>query len=255
MPKNEKKSTIESYAFIRWWEARRRRQPIPKNPYHAFMTDKALKATIPESQAEWRKQPNRRDLATIDFPPHVRRKMERAERKRKPLPKKERKERRSMLKQFIKKMSFEEKIEPPKLVAMHTKGYLKSRARIKTRIGLSGPTGLKETYSLELGMKGSAPLVKAMTAHELGHIKSAKMTKRKREEIIWEMSGEPQLKGYSAERLKEEKLAWKIGEKYFSKVPTERSRQSWLKRFALETYYQSPRYGIPRKQKMKWTVT
>jgi len=244
MPKNEKKSTIESYAFIRWWEARRRQQPIPKNPYHAFMTDKALKATIPESQAEWRKQPNRRDLASIDLPPHVRRKMARKERKRPPMPKKKARQRRAELKTFIKELSRKEYIATPELKASPSKGYLESKAMTRSF-----------AHTLILGTRGPMPLVKAMTAHELGHVKSHEMSKKEREEMEWKISGEPHLRGFPAPRIKEEKIAWEIAKKHFSKKPVELRKQRWLKRFALETYYQSPRYGIPRKQKMKWTVT
>jgi len=129
---NEKKKTIESHAFLRWWEARRKHSPVPSNPYQAYMTDLSLRAEVPESQSEWREKPNRRDLPTIDLPPHIRRRMERAERK--PLPRKEARWKRQELARFIEDMAKQEELSTPKLVAKYSRGYLKSRAKSRGRV-------------------------------------------------------------------------------------------------------------------------
>ena len=64
----EKRTKVESTAAYKmWWSERRKAPNPPKNPYHAYMTDRGKKA----SQAplsKWRKAPNRSDIGTVDSP-------------------------------------------------------------------------------------------------------------------------------------------------------------------------------------------
>ncbi len=64
----EKRTKVESTAAYKmWWSERRKAPNPPKNPYHAYMTDRGKKS----SQAplsKWRKAPNRSDIGTIDSP-------------------------------------------------------------------------------------------------------------------------------------------------------------------------------------------
>lgn len=64
----EKRTKVESTsAYKMWWSERRKAPNPPKNPYHAYMTDRGIKA----SQAplsKWRKSPNRSDIGTVDSP-------------------------------------------------------------------------------------------------------------------------------------------------------------------------------------------
>lgn len=64
----EKRTKVESTAAYKmWWSERRKAPNPPKNPYHAYMTDRGKKG----SQAplsKWRKAPNRSDIGTVDSP-------------------------------------------------------------------------------------------------------------------------------------------------------------------------------------------
>lgn len=64
----EKRTKVESTsAYKMWWSERRKAPNPPNNPYHAYMTDRGIKA----SQAplsKWRKAPNQSDIGTVDSP-------------------------------------------------------------------------------------------------------------------------------------------------------------------------------------------
>lgn len=68
MNEQERKARIlRSHAFATWWEARQTEDPVPSNPYQAYMIDVSLHAKV-HPHHTWQVQPNRRDLIDVDLP-------------------------------------------------------------------------------------------------------------------------------------------------------------------------------------------
>lgn len=58
---------MSSHAFRDWWANRSQEEPVPSNPYQAYMIDLSLSAKI-ENRHKWENAPNESDQIQIDFP-------------------------------------------------------------------------------------------------------------------------------------------------------------------------------------------
>ena len=59
--------TMQSAEFRAWWEVRSQEDPLPQDPFLAFMIDRGLEARL-HGKEPWEKEPNRYDVPIIDFP-------------------------------------------------------------------------------------------------------------------------------------------------------------------------------------------
>lgn len=239
---------MESQNFKSWWRRRQQVEPLPKDPFHAYMTDVSLVARQ-EGYDPWTNEPNRFDIY-LDYPPFVppqttlqrgRKRTKKKGKRRAP-----RKKPKPPVKgiftsrntsptrdKFQKEANeFTEKMKVPKVtvVTHENRGYMVSyiKSGWRNKYGQYHPVGTSE---LHIGTKGNQTLVKSAFLHELGH-----QVDRQRAY---------QEKGYLTEtdfrktkkiKTEAEINAWKIADPYL-KHPS----QKWQKRVALESYMRKGR--------------
>jgi len=135
---------LQSDNFLKWWQYRRLEDPLPNDPYRAYMIDLSLRARR-EGVSPWRDQPNRFDVyvdAPRKLPPRRTPRKQRARRRIKPkewkTPKKTSPERDELQKEAD---AFCEKYKVPKVTVITHPRSVPMRSYCKTRIqGTRGGT-------------------------------------------------------------------------------------------------------------------
>ena len=222
-----------------WWHKRQHEEPIPSNPYRAFMIDKGINAKS-DDQRKWNKEPNRHDI-DVDSSDVRRKQTKRPTSKRrhtkpvesKPLsytPKHEAKHQKGQMsrKEVIRiaeEFTKEKGIPMPKKVIVSSDrgpliGQMGTAWARKRGVHESYATPYAESSFLKVGTKGGRAQVKAVLYHELGHWADA------------HKSG-TQGKFKVGGKWRRETAAWKEAD---SKLQDSRPVQKWTKRFALGSY-------------------
>lgn len=252
---------LGSPAFQTWWTARRNLSPIPSDPYRAFMIDIGLFAR-PMRKEIWKHRTNRMDYPPVDLPKGVPRK-----KRRLPSRKEVRRLRRvpkaarpvpftAYEKKLVGEVErFEEKYHLPKAEVK-----FEPRARASYLPALFGtPMILMPKEFVKAGEKGlgSAQQVAAVIFHEAGHHAHAaygglgKIAVRPMG-LEAEITSPYVLGGTRAERIKKERIAWRIAKK--AKKPW-KPVMGWVKKEALGTYLGSSpfptMYEEPKKKKRR----
>jgi hypothetical protein len=229
--KPTRKEVMESEEFRTWWNNRKKTQPVPSDPYRAFMIDRSLEAKL-TSQGTWSKEPNRMDFEPIDFPPIVKgRRLRRPEPEPKgPYVEETKKKLKAQELEMAKGMN----VSPPELRFTQGSG----RSFYASGYGKNKQTGeivkIQEPYIM-IGLRKDGKMAftdEGTLAHELGHHK--KVVELEREggkEAVYRFYYNLQ---NSRERLNEaEREAWKNADPYMT---NKRAVQKWHKKYALGTY-------------------
>jgi len=255
MPKSKRKVSasekreliMSSKAYKDWWAARRRMGSVPLDPYRAFMIDLSLRARR-ERKADWKKQPNRMDYQTIDYPvPHGGRPTvpSRTPRKSKGKKGKTRRRTRRRKPEFIPKKPKQSPIqrEFTKIAERFSKKYNvpvprvfvgdvpHSKSYYKTGVGFySAGIGKRQAFRSSepmvfVGYKGKKSKVESEAAllHELGHHVDLWQKMEQTGSLSREVVGS---------QLEKEIRATRLAKPLFTKP----KKQAWLLRHYLSTY-------------------
>lgn len=242
-PEQRRKLIMTSRAYKMWWAARSTQDPIPSDPYRAFMIDLSLRARL-HRKPWWKKHTNRSDYPTVDNPvPMGRRptKPRPTPRKQKGKPRKRRPEWKPkkrlptspVEKEFQKRAEeFAAKYNVPVPRVMVGKGVMSSFYKGGFGYDVVVQKGkVKRTVvqrSEPLVFVGYAPKGKAQSEaalyHELGHHVDFWQKIRQSGGLSKKVLGS---------RLKQERRAWTHADPF---LQTQRPVQKWMKRFTLESY-------------------
>lgn len=253
---------IASPAFQTWWSARQNISPIPSDPYRAFMIDIGLYAR-PMRKEIWQHRTNRMDYPRVDLPKGLpRRKRRLPSRKELKRFKRVPKAAQPMtLTAFEKQLvgeveKFEEKYHLPR-----AKIRFEPRARASFLPAVFGtPMILMPKEFVKMGEKGggAAQQVAAVIFHEEGHHTHAAYggigkIAVKPIGLETEITSPYVLGGTIKERIKKERIAWRIAKK--AKKPWT-PIMAWTKKKAFGTYLGTTPLptiilGQPKKKKRR----
>lgn len=248
--RKKKEAVLSSKQFQDWWQERRSTQPLPTDPYRAFMIDLSLTAKI-ENRPEWEKQPNRSDVLDVDYPagrsgPRGKRWSQNEPVVAGKQPKESQIERLAV-QQIETSRGLKKKTQFVPLKA----GPLRSAALVGAGLDFSTMTPvLRGTPHAFIGVKGkSKGQRRAATAHEMGHITHAQLSFGSKEDKakLAAMGIDP----YGSQgKYYDEQTAWKLGKKSMQALPKgERSVAFWTQAYALKTYRSSPKSTVRKGKK------
>lgn len=270
--KQKRDAVLKSRAFNDWWEARQEVEPIPSDPYRAYMIDLSLHAKV-DNPAIWEKQPNRRDQPDVDLPfggtpkyAPSRKPRRRSQRKYKSpaIPKKGLGKEAHVL---TSAMASEYGLPAPAIREYKSKGPLIGAAKVgvarlegkrdkRTGKRTSVIFDVGHSGELRLGTKGSKATVLATAAHEEGHVIHARRTLILKKKI----KGVPAYSAKNPTPFADELAATTIARRHLKKSKTlnktgEMATANWFLSGALNSYRKGwKRRGKPVKVNKKGQV-
>ena len=242
-----KRERVESSAAFRmWWEERKKMPHRPTDAYHAYQTDKGIKAEQAPLK-EWKKAPNQSDIGSVDSPggysrapaqkpkqvPIKHQQYKQETPKSTPLPKESK--RRDVTIE-VEKLTQKYGVPTPE-ISFSNQGSLTGKAR--TGVVLSRSFGLTKLHQgkIYVGISGASRGMRlAAAAHEAGHVIHAQQSAKG---FVWDKK--QNISPYSATHRSyaDETAAWKLAEPMLKNIPRAGGQQAqarWLKAFALKTY-------------------
>jgi len=240
-----KKRVLKSRAFQTWWEARQDVEPVPSNPYRAYMIDLSLNAIV-DRRDTWEKLPNRRDEPDVDLPERSGHGVptyapSRKPRRRREAPYKSEAVPKSGLARDVylsnAEMAASHGLPAPRVVTKKQSSPLTSSARVgvgriqgEDRILTFGHQG-----EINVGTKGRRAVVLATAAHETGHVVHAQSLAKGKT-----LKGVTPFKGIPSS-MSDELMATKLARQHLKKSKAvskkgELATGSWFLKYALDTY-------------------
>ena len=267
-----KKKVLRSKAFNDWWEVRQEVDPVPSDPYRAFMIDRSLHARV-DNPKIWEKYPNRRDEPDVDLPFSGAPTYAPSRKPRRRTPRKEKSP--AIPKKGLGKEAFdltaamakEHGLPAPAIREHKRSGPLIGAAKVGVA-RLEGPrdkkTGKRTSViydighsgELRLGTKGSRATVLATAAHEEGHVIHARKTLVQKKKI----KGIPTYSAQNPTPFADELAATTIARRHLKKSKAlnkkgEMATANWFLKGALHSYRQGwKRRGKPVKVDKKGRI-
>lgn len=230
----KRREIMESEAFQIWLNERYNTQPMPSNPYQAYMIDKSLKAKL-KDKPEWAARTNVADWHPVDYPPVTKKP---APDITQPAPKTLRaQETKKKLRDHHKFLAKKMGVSEPGL-RFTTSQTGRARSFYRSGYAISRATGQIHKVAepeIVLGIPKSGELHTeqfSVLAHEMGHHKTVKDKEKVggQDAVLTHYS---EIQRSSAAKVENEREAWREADPYMSK---ERPVQKWIKKYALGSY-------------------
>lgn len=223
----KKQDVMSSFSFKKWWSRRRLEDPVPANPYRAFMIDKSLRARANENK--WKSQPNRFDIY-VDRPTVFKQTKRKAVGARKRVSKAPKAPKGSITRKEIVEMTREytrkHHLPMPKITVKASRGRSRHTSFMRVhwrRIDTGEAIPHKAEMTIVKG-KGSKAALKGVIYHELGHMRDA-------------YKGKTYHTFVSKPRLQRERQATKYARQEMKETKMKgRAVASWRLRYAFGTY-------------------
>lgn len=270
----KKRAAITSSAdFKVWWYYRKQAPNRPADPYHAYQTDKALRAPKAEDRQTWGRAPNRADYE-VDSPGGYSRapSPKPAQPARKQIPYK-RSELKSEYSREMPRNQWQKTVTlkidelaqkygqaSPTIKFLPQRGSLASSAR--TGVGRSSYFGLMPTGNqplIKVGIsspsKGARAMQLAAAAHEAGHVFHAQMSLKPATQSL---ASYGVTKSYSAtgHNYGDERAAWQLAEPLLKSMKgSDQASARWLKKVALHSYSHSQQGKVTNYNPAKKSYT
>ncbi len=231
----KRRAVMESPEFQAWMAERWHTDPVPKDPYVAFMIDKSLKAKL-KTRPDWARKVNAADWQPVDYPPITK---EAPPDIAVPPPKTAEAEKsKRELRAWSKHLAHEMNVSEPVLHFTTSRGR---RARSYYRSGFAVNRNTGELVKVAepeivIGIPSSGELSAeqyGVLAHEMGHHKQVYDIKmQKGDHAVVEHYN--LLRRDRAFLIEGEREAWRNADPYLK--GKRRPPQKWLKKWALGTY-------------------
>lgn len=261
----KRKDTLASYAFQTWWAERSKHEPVPTDPYRAFMIDKGLRASL-EDREHWTPKPNRKDLPLIDYPFG---KWTYTKRQRKISPpaqreiKAEPKTKKTPHREIADLM--EKEVGLPKPIEIYNTRQGSVRSHAHSGVSVTG-VSMPHFGKIFVATHNNSPSSIAVTAHESGHVAHAQTTFGRTKKplpkgmlpfaAIQRAKEGRSTKLNSVDTYNDERAAWKFADTVLDKIQPKgplkitqksdhvevdlskspRAQGKWTKAYALHTY-------------------
>lgn len=251
-----KKKVLASGDYKEWWANRSQHDPVPSDPYRAFMIDLSLSAKV-TNRPEWENKPNRSDVLDVDYPDPSGRTG----------PPRRRRGRSAYRHDAIEgKLPFEAQVEALQIQQLETKHGLKKRVifspskegplRSAALVGVgkdlfSGALVLRGTPEVFLGVAGKSKAQRrAANLHEMGHVMHGQLSHGSKADFE-KLKKLGVSKKFGQDRYFDEQAAWKLANPAMRLLPKgQRAEAFWLQGYALMTY----RKGRKSSKKVGQTV-
>lgn len=228
--KPSRREVLESEEYKLWWKNRKEVQPIPGDPYRAFMIDRSLEAKL-TNEGAWGSVPNRSDFEPVDFPPTAKgRRLKTLEEPKGEYVEGTKKRLRAQELEICKKMN----VPAPEIrfatgvdASYYSSGYWRNKTTGEI-------TKMQEPHIL-IGLSKSGKhyaTLDGTLAHELGHHKKIMDLERSGgKEAVARFYTDMK---YSKQATNEsERDAWREADPYMT---NKRAVQNWHKKYAFGTY-------------------
>lgn len=230
----KRRAVMESEEFQTWLAERWHTDPMPKDPYQAYMIDKSLKAKLKHKE-EWAQRVNVADYHPIDYPPITK---EPPPDIAVPPPKtREAEKTKKLLRARSKYLAKEMDVPEPTLRFTQSRTG-RARSYYRSGFGVNRRTGELAKIAdpeIVIGISRDGKITPenyAVLAHEMGHHKTVCEIRKEQgdQAVIYHYQ---RISRSKEATIESERDAWHYADPY---LQDHRPAQKWLKKYAFGTY-------------------